>query len=112
LGILVALVAEMSVDPLDHRYRGSRHSGDQEHVHASHKHLADPQVTERIDRDAVPNISPLSDGTESLGDTMTTPLTPIPWLSEKWLTTSTPVTPALDDGECFIIQRNRPRWEP
>ncbi len=45
-GFLVTLVAEMPVDPLNHCYRRSRHSGDQEHVHASHEHLADPEVAE------------------------------------------------------------------
>src|SRR5208282_5356625 len=50
LCFLVGLVAEMSVDPLDHRHGGSRHPGNQEDVHARHEHFADPEVAERIDR--------------------------------------------------------------
>ena len=38
LGFLVALIAEVPVDPFDHRHRGSRHPGNQEHVHARHEH--------------------------------------------------------------------------
>jgi len=38
LGFLVGLVAEMPVDPLDHRHGVSRHTGDQQHVHAPHEH--------------------------------------------------------------------------
>jgi hypothetical protein len=87
LGILVTLIAEKAVDPLDHRHGRSRHAGDQDNVHASHEHLADPQVTERIDRYAVPYTRPFSNGTESRGDAVATALTPISRLSENWLAT-------------------------
>ncbi len=51
LSFLIALVAEMPVDPFNHRHGGSRHTGDQENVNARHEHLADPEMAERVDRD-------------------------------------------------------------
>ncbi len=38
LCFLVGLISEVPVDPLNHRHRGSRHSGDKEHVHTCHEH--------------------------------------------------------------------------
>ena len=62
LSFLVGLVAEVSVDPLDHRHRGSRHPGDEQHVHARHEHLADPEMAERVDRDRGADACPLAGG--------------------------------------------------
>jgi hypothetical protein len=50
------------VDALDHRHRCPRHAGDQEHVHAGHEHLADPEVAERVDRGARASPDPSASG--------------------------------------------------
>ncbi len=85
LGALVGLVPEVSADPLDHRHGGPCHPSDPKHVNARRAHLADSEVAETIDGDAVPNPCSFSDGTESLGDSMAIPRMLVPWLSENRL---------------------------
>jgi hypothetical protein len=105
LSFLVGLVAEVPIDPLDHRYRGSRHAGDQENVHARHEHLADPEVAERVERDRGADNRLPPHGGKPLGDLSAIVRVAVA-VHEDMGVCPTPLASSFEDGVSLGVERD------